>query len=138
MWCRDTTLARGLGLEGVTTDEVYVAMDWLGGRQQGIEASLAQRLLGTQANPSGLAYFATFPRRGWRAPRTNWRALGYSRDKKRGLAQIEYGLLTDQAGRPVGIEVYVGNIADFPSSRSSRRCAPIFTSPVSPWWATEG
>jgi transposase len=37
---------------------------------------------------------------------------GYSGDKKRGLAQIEYGLLTGQAGRPVVIEVFAGNTAD--------------------------
>jgi transposase len=39
-------------------------------------------------------------------------ARGYSRDKKRGMAQIEYGLLTDKDGRPVAIEVFSGNTAD--------------------------
>jgi len=39
-------------------------------------------------------------------------ARGYSRDKKRGMAQIEYGLLTDKDGRPVAIEVFPGNTAD--------------------------
>jgi hypothetical protein len=39
-------------------------------------------------------------------------ARGYSRDKKRGMAQIEYGLLTDTDGRPVAIEVFAGNTAD--------------------------
>ena len=29
-------------------------------------------------------------------------AFGYLRDGKRGRAQIEYGLLTDPEGRPVG------------------------------------
>ena len=39
-------------------------------------------------------------------------ARGYSRDKKRGMAQIEYGLSTDKDGRPVAIEVFRGNTAD--------------------------
>ncbi len=43
-WWRDTTLERDLGLDGVTTDDVYGAMDWLGTRQAGIEATLASGL----------------------------------------------------------------------------------------------
>ncbi len=39
-------------------------------------------------------------------------AFGYSRDGKRGRAQIEYGLLTDPEGRPVGIDLFKGNTAD--------------------------
>jgi transposase len=39
-------------------------------------------------------------------------ARGYSRDRKKGTLQIEYGLLTDPAGRPVAIRVFTGNTAD--------------------------
>jgi transposase len=39
-------------------------------------------------------------------------AFGYSRDKKRGVRQIEYGLLTDPQGRPVAIRVLRGNTSD--------------------------
>ena len=39
-------------------------------------------------------------------------ARGYSRDGKKGKAQIEYGLLTDPAGRPVAVRVFPGNTAD--------------------------
>jgi hypothetical protein len=39
-------------------------------------------------------------------------ARGYSRDGKKGRAQIEYGLLTDAEGRPVAIRVFTGNTAD--------------------------
>ncbi len=37
---------------------------------------------------------------------------GYSRDGKKNRTQIEYGLLTDPAGRPVAIRVFGGNTAD--------------------------
>jgi transposase len=37
---------------------------------------------------------------------------GYSRDGKKGKLQIEYGLLTDPAGRPVAVRVFPGNTAD--------------------------
>ena len=39
-------------------------------------------------------------------------ALGYSRDGKRGLLQINYGLLTDARGCPVAVSVHEGNVAD--------------------------
>jgi transposase len=39
-------------------------------------------------------------------------ARGYSRDGKKGSVQIEYGLLTDPAGRPVAVRVLEGNTAD--------------------------
>ena len=64
-------------------------------------------------------------------------ARGYSRDEKRGLAQIEYGLLTDKDGRPVAIEVFSGNTAD-PTAFISmvESSATDSGSTGSPWWAT--
>jgi hypothetical protein len=38
--------------------------------------------------------------------------LGYSRDGKRGLPQIIYGLLCDRDGRPVAVEVFTGELHD--------------------------
>ena len=38
--------------------------------------------------------------------------LGYSRDGKKGKAQVNYGLLTDARGCPVAVSVYAGNTAD--------------------------
>ena len=39
-------------------------------------------------------------------------AFGHSRDHKRGKPQIEYGLLTDNQGRPVAVRVFAGNTGD--------------------------
>src|SRR5436190_1345523 len=38
--------------------------------------------------------------------------LDYSRDGKRGLLQVNYGLLTDARGCPVAVSVHEGNVAD--------------------------
>ena len=38
--------------------------------------------------------------------------FGYSRDKKRGYQQVNFGLLTTSAGCPVAIEVFPGNTCD--------------------------
>jgi len=110
-WWGDTTLASDFELSEVGTDQVYAAMDWLGDRQASIEGTLAHRHLGIEANPQGLAYFDLSS--SWvEGSKNELAARGYSRDKKRGMAQIEYGLLTDRDGRPVAIEVFPGNTAD--------------------------
>ena len=61
-------LATDLGLEDVSTDEVYAAMDWLFARQDAIEAIPRPRHL--SARPTRRAALLTSPPRGWRGPRT--------------------------------------------------------------------
>ncbi len=110
-WWADTTLAHDLGIADASTDEVYAAMDWLAQRQNGIEKDLGAKYLSVEANPDRLALFdlSSSPMTGSACPLAK---RGYSRDGKKGLPQIEYGLLTDPAGRPVAIKVFPGNTAD--------------------------
>jgi hypothetical protein len=110
-WWADTTLAEDLGVADASTDEVYAAMDWLAGQQDTIEKALARRHLDTAENPNRLALFdlSSSPVTGRCCPLA---ARGYSRDGKKGLPQIEYGLLTDPVGRPVAVNVVAGNTAD--------------------------
>jgi hypothetical protein len=106
-WTGDTTLGADLGVADASTDEVYAAMDWLLGRQQDIEAQLAKRHLCA----GGIAMFDLSS--SWVEGRQcELAAFGHSRDGKRGRPQIEYGLLTCPAGRPVAIEVFAGNTSD--------------------------
>lgn len=106
-WWADTTLAADLGVAEAGTDAVYQAMDWLADRQDGIEARLAARHLA----PGGLVLFDLSG--SYVEGRHNQlAAIGYSRDGKRGKAQITYGLVTDVDGRPVAVEVFPGNTAD--------------------------
>jgi hypothetical protein len=110
-WWADTTLAADLGIVDASTDEVYAAMDWLAGRQDTIEKALVGRHLAGPANPDRLALFDLSS--SWVTGRCcPLAARGYSRDGKKGLPQIEYGLLTDPAGRPVAVRVLPGNTAD--------------------------
>jgi len=110
-WWADTTLATDLDLASVSTDEVYAAMDWLLGRQDAIEKKLAARHLDPAVNPSRIAMFDLSS--SWVTGRhCELAARGYSRDGKKGCEQIEYGLLTDPAGRPIAIRVFPGNTAD--------------------------
>ncbi|WP_442367385.1 IS1634 family transposase [Mycobacterium sp.] len=107
----DCTLGPDLGVAGASTDEVYAAMDWLADRQDAIEKKLAAKHLGPAANPSRMALFDLTS--SWVTGRCcELAAYGYSRDGKKGLPQIEYGVLTDPAGRPVAVRVVPGDTAD--------------------------
>jgi hypothetical protein len=107
----DTTLGADLGVADASTDEIYAAMDWLVGRQDAIEVALAARHLAPAVNPARMALFDLSSSwvEGRHCPLAE---RGYSRDGKKGKAQIEYGLLTDPEGRPVAVRVFAGNTAD--------------------------
>ena len=106
-WWDDVTLGADLSAAGASTDDVYAAMDWLVSRQDDIEKQLARRHL----RAGGIAMFDLSS--SWvEGSRCGLAAYGYSRDGKRGKAQIEYGLLTDPDGRPVAVRVFAGNTGD--------------------------
>jgi hypothetical protein len=106
-WWDDVTLGPDLGVAGASADDVYAAMDWLAARQDDIESELARRHL----REGGIAMFDLSS--SWvEGSHCELAAFGYSRDGKRGKAQIEYGLLTDPEGRPVAVRVLAGNTAD--------------------------
>ncbi len=106
-WWAQTTLADDLGVAGASTDDVYAAMDWLVGRQAGIEAALARRHL--KAGGRVLYDLSSSWVEGSHCPLA---ARGHSRDGKTGKDQIEYGLTCCPEGRPVAVEVFAGNTAD--------------------------
>jgi hypothetical protein len=110
-WRADTTLGADLGVAAASAGRIYAAMDWLEHQQDAIEAKLATRHLAPAANPSRMALFDLSS--SWLEGRCcPLAARGYSRDGKKGKLQIEYGLLTDPAGRPVAVRVFPGNTGD--------------------------
>jgi len=106
LW-QTSTLAGALGIENADEDELYHALDWLGERQQRIEHKLAKRHLkdgGMVLYDLSSTYFE-----GRHCPLAH---IGYSRDGRRGTLQVEFGLTTDQDGRPIAVEVFAGNTSD--------------------------
>lgn len=102
-----STLGEVLEVEGVTTDQLYAALDWLGKRKERIEAKLAARHL---EEGTLLLYDVTSTYfEGRTCPLA---ALGHNRDQKKDRLQIVVGLLCAADGCPVGVEVYPGNTAD--------------------------
>jgi len=106
-WWNTTTLAEDLGVDDAVENELYAAMDWLLDRQGRIEKKLSGRHL---AEDGLVLYDLTSSYvEGESCPLA---ALGYSRDGKKGMRQINYGLLTDERGCPVSVSVFPGNTAD--------------------------
>ncbi len=106
-WWHTTTLAEDFGVTDASEDDLYAAMDWLLARQGAIQKKLAARHLsegGLVLYDLSSSYFE-----GSCCPLAK---LGYSRDGKAGLLQVNYGLLTDARGCPVAVSVYEGNVAD--------------------------
>ena len=106
-WWQTTTLPEELGVSDATEDDLYAAMDWLVTHQKTIERRLAARHL--EAGGLVLYDLSSSYVEGTHCPLA---ARGYNRDGKQGKLQINYGLLTDAAGRPVAVSVVSGNTAD--------------------------
>jgi len=101
------SLGAVLGLGAVDEDELYRALDLLGGAQAKIEATLARRHL---ANGCLVLYDLTSS---WLEGRCCELArFGYSRDGQRAKLQIVFGLLCTAEGCPIAIEVFEGDPAD--------------------------
>jgi transposase len=106
-WWHTTTLAQDFAVADASEDDLYAAMDWLLARQDTIQKKLAARHLSEDAlvlYDLSSSYFegATCP----------LARLGHNRDGKKGMLQVNYGLLTDVRGCPVAVSVHEGNVAD--------------------------
>src|SRR5262249_7569491 len=95
-----------LGLDAFDEEALYETLDWLAGAQAAIEDRLfAQR---TKTNPVRL-FLYDVPSSSLAGTHNALAAFGYNRDGKKGKMQIVIGLLCDEAGHPVSIEVFPGN-----------------------------
>jgi hypothetical protein len=106
-WWPTTTLMEDLHLGEVGPDELYAALDWLVARQSDVEKRLVHgRLCGGALVLYDVSSSYVTGRKCSLAKR------GYSRDHRRDLPQVVYGVLTDAEGCPVAVEVFEGNVRD--------------------------
>ena len=102
-----SSLGRQLQLDSVSENDLYAALDWLGPRQAAIETALAKRHL---SEGTLVLYDVTSTYfEGRTCPLAQY---GYSRDERRGNPQIVIGLVSNQDGCPLAVEVFEGNTAD--------------------------
>jgi hypothetical protein len=98
-----------LGLGTFDEDALYENLDWLAGAQALVEDRLfAQR---TKTKPINLLLYDVTSSY-LEGTHNALAAFGYNRDGKKGKMQIVIGLLCDEDGHPVSIEVFPGNTQD--------------------------
>jgi hypothetical protein len=98
-----------LGLGAFDEDALYENLDWLAGAQALVEDRLfAQR---TKTKPINLFLYDVTSSY-LEGTHNALAAFGYNRDGKKGKMQIVIGLLCDEDGHPVSIEVFPGNTQD--------------------------
>jgi hypothetical protein len=98
-----------LGLDAFDEDALYENLDWLAGAQAAIEDRLFAQHTKTQPVRLFLYDVTSSYLEG---THNALAAFGYNRDGKKGKMQLVIGLLCDEAGYPVSIEVFPGNTQD--------------------------
>jgi hypothetical protein len=98
-----------LGLESFNEDQLYPNLAWLAENQLAIEQRLSKQFHPTGC-PELFLYDVTSSY--LEGDHNALAAWGYNRDGKPGKKQIVIGLLCDGQGRPLSIEVFVGNTGD--------------------------
>jgi hypothetical protein len=98
-----------LGVGPFDEDALYDNLDWLAHRQAAVEDTLfAQR---TRIKPVSLFLYDVTSSY-LEGTHNDLATFGYNRDGKKGKRQIVIGLLCDEDGQPVSIEVFPGNTQD--------------------------
>ena len=98
-----------LGLGPFDEDALYENLDWLAG----VQASVEDRLYAQRSKTKPVHLFLYDVTSSYLEGTHNaLAAFGYNRDGKKGKMQIVIGLLCDEDGQPVSIEVFPGNTPD--------------------------
>src|SRR5262249_31004691 len=98
-----------LGLGAFDEDALYENLAWLASAQAAIE----DRLYVQRTTPKPITLFLYDVTSSYlEGTHNEMAAFGYNRDGKKGKRQIVIGLLCDENGHPVSIEVFPGNTQD--------------------------
>jgi transposase len=98
-----------LGVGRFDEDDLYENLDWLCEHQASIEDRLFRNLSRTE-KPELFLYDVTSSY--FEGAHNELSAFGYNRDGKKGKQQIVIGLLCNEAGVPLSVEVFTGNTQD--------------------------
>lgn len=99
-----------IGLDKFNEDHLYANLDWLSDHQSVIEDRLYRKVEEYRSG-SGL-YLYDVTSSYFEGTENALAAFGYNRDKKKGKLQIVIGLLCNEIGVPLSIEVFTGNTTD--------------------------
>jgi transposase len=96
-----------LNMSPFNEDDIYGGLEWLEGKQEQIENHLFK-----QREEVTNLYLYDVTSAYLEGVKNELGAYGYDRDNKKGKQQIVVGLLTDETGSPLSVEVFEGNTQD--------------------------
>jgi len=108
-WGKEQALKQVIGIDKYDEDDLYEALDWLSSNQREMEKKLYK--IGYKKKAIRLFLYDVTSSY-FEGQCNEMAAYGYNRDGKRGKKQIVIGLLTQEEGDPISIEVFKGNSSD--------------------------
>ena len=109
--CKRHDVERVLGLSDFSEEDLYKNLDWLTDHQAQIENSLYQEEVRGGSDKNTLFLYDVSSSY-FEGEQNELAEFGYNRDKKSGKRQIVLGLLCNQIGHPVSVQVFAGNTND--------------------------
>jgi Transposase len=100
-----------LDLKAFNEDHLYGALDWLAERQSAVEEALFTHHY-SEPGKAPTLYLYDVTSSYFEGEHNELADYGYNRDGKRGKKQIVIGLMTDEYGWPLCVEVFKGNTQD--------------------------
>ncbi len=97
-----------LGISSFDEDDLYGALDWLQENQDSIEDALFK----ARGGECRTLFLYDVTSSYLEGQQNELAKYGYNRDKKAGKKQIVIGLLKDEHGLPISVQVYEGNTLD--------------------------
>lgn len=108
-WAKQEAIEEVLGLNSFSEDQLYSNLDWLADHQQNIEKRLFKH---EHTDKIKTIYLYDVTSSYFEGSQNELAAYGHNRDGKKGKLQIVIGLLCDDQGDPISVEVFEGNTAD--------------------------
>ncbi|MBI5219983.1 MAG: IS1634 family transposase [Bacteroidia bacterium] len=109
-WSQEQAIEELLGISNYNEDTLYTNLDWLSDHQSEIEKALYKTR--KPGKSGGTIFLYDVSSSYLEGTQNEYAEYGYNRDGKKGKKQIVYGLLCDEKGYPVSIEIFKGNTND--------------------------
>ena len=113
-WAKNEAVEEILKLSNFNEDTLYANLEWLADHQLEIEKQLFKKM----KKKAKTVYLYDVTSSYFEGTKNELAAYGYNRDKKKGKKQIVIGLLCNEDGETVSVEVFEGNTSDVKTVRN--------------------
>ena len=115
-WSKNQAVEEILGLKNFNEDTLYSNLEWLAAHQLEIEKELFKKM----RNEIKTVYLYEVTSSYFEGKQNELAAYRFNRYKKKGKMQITIGLLCNEDGEPISVEVFEGNNPEKNSKEPAR------------------